>query len=264
MSLSKEQLTAAATELPRRPKCTRCRHHGIVVPQKGHMKFCPFVDCDCWKCYLIKQRTRLTALQRNLNRPQNKPQKKEQRAGASGVKPAGERTPEGSTAALMGDAPPLAPERPSLAEGWSSAAGGERVASLSLPANTAEEGPCSPFNPPYCSELGQAAPLPVIHLIHYPSSYASCRNILLGPPWLPSMPAGYNDGLRGPLTFPHFQQDGLHYSPEPGPPAISDYRQVFFTLQPTLPEPHQEELLMSKQPPQPPLPKHAEQNMEDL
>ncbi|XP_062291390.1 epiplakin [Scomber scombrus] len=230
MSLSKEQLTAAATELPRRPKCTRCRHHGIVVPQKGHMKFCPFVDCDCWKCYLIKQRTRLTALQRNLNRPQNKPQKKEQRAGASGVKPAGERTPEGSTAALMGDAPPLAPERPSLAEGWSSAAGGERVASLSLPANTAEEGPCSPFSPP----------------------------------WLPSMPAGYNDGLRGPLTFPHFQQDGLHYSPEPGPPAISDYRQVFFTLQPTLPEPHQEELLMSKQPPQPPLPKHAEQNMEDL
>ncbi|KAI4818177.1 hypothetical protein KUCAC02_011536 [Chaenocephalus aceratus] len=50
MSLSKEHLPVASTA-GRQPKCTRCRHHGIIVPQKGHVKSCPFVTCECWKCY---------------------------------------------------------------------------------------------------------------------------------------------------------------------------------------------------------------------
>uniref|UniRef100_A0A3Q3RTG0 DM domain-containing protein n=1 Tax=Mastacembelus armatus TaxID=205130 RepID=A0A3Q3RTG0_9TELE len=77
MSPSKH-LTAAADGKPRQPKCSRCRHHGIVVPQKGHMKVCPFLKCDCWKCYLVAERTRITALQRNLKKALNKPPNNEQ------------------------------------------------------------------------------------------------------------------------------------------------------------------------------------------
>ncbi|XP_029929847.1 doublesex and mab-3 related transcription factor 3, truncated-like [Myripristis murdjan] len=66
---SKEQnLTAAPPAQPRQPKCARCRNHGILVPQKGHMRHCPFVSCSCWKCCLITQRTKIMALQRNLRR----------------------------------------------------------------------------------------------------------------------------------------------------------------------------------------------------
>eukprot|EP00064_Thunnus_orientalis_P011687 superscaffoldBa00001711_g11718 len=279
MSLSKEQLTAAATEQPRQPKCTRCRHHGIIVPQKGHIKFCPFANCDCWKCYLITQRTRLTALQRNLNKAQSKPQKKEQRPGASSAKPATEKTSEVSSAALTGGGRPSTQESAAAAATAAArsfhdvrsrpTAGGERVAGLDsrevLPfdSKVAEEGPYAP----YFGELGQSAPLPVVHFIHYPSSYASYGNFLFSMPWSPPMPAGYNDSLHGPLTFPHFQQAALHCPPEPGPPAVSDLRQVFFTLQPpTLPEPLHEELMSRQppQPPQPPLPKHKKQNMEEL
>lgn len=76
MALSKEKLSlpGSAAEAPRQPKCTRCRHHGIVVPQKGHMKRCPFLTCDCWRCLLITERTRITALQRNLRKAEEKKQ----------------------------------------------------------------------------------------------------------------------------------------------------------------------------------------------
>lgn len=86
MSLSK-QLVKTTAEEPRQPKCSRCRNHGIIVPQKGHMRVCPFIDCSCWKCCLVSQRSRLTALQRSLNKTQDK----EQRSGAREVKPAGGR-----------------------------------------------------------------------------------------------------------------------------------------------------------------------------
>ncbi|TMS18007.1 Doublesex- and mab-3-related transcription factor B1 [Larimichthys crocea] len=78
MSLSKQ---------PRELKCSRCRHHGIIVPQKGHTKSCPFLSCDCWKCYLITQRSRIAALQRTLKKAQTEIQSKEQPAaeGADGA-----------------------------------------------------------------------------------------------------------------------------------------------------------------------------------
>uniref|UniRef100_A0A3Q3X1M3 DM domain-containing protein n=1 Tax=Mola mola TaxID=94237 RepID=A0A3Q3X1M3_MOLML len=52
--------------LPPGPKCTRCRHHGLVVPLKGHKKRCPYLSCGCWKCGLITERTRIATLQRHL------------------------------------------------------------------------------------------------------------------------------------------------------------------------------------------------------
>ncbi|KAM7373517.1 hypothetical protein PAMP_008362 [Pampus punctatissimus] len=242
MSLSKEQLTAAASQQPRQPKCTRCRHHGIIVPQKGHVKFCPFTNCDCWKCYLITQRTRITTLQRNMNRAQ----KKEQRPGASGVTPAAERT--SSSAAQTGGARPWAtsgwtvgPRSSGAPESLANTtrtshdvrsritAGRERMAGLDsremLPfvPNVAEEGPCTPLNALYFRELGQTAPLPVIHFPfsmsgHYTSTYAPCHNFLFGTPWLPPVPAElYNDGLHGPLMFPRFQPGAVHYPPPPEP-----------------------------------------------
>lgn len=153
---------AAAAEPPRQPKCTRCRHHGIIVPQKGHVKFCPFLKCDCWKCYLITQRTRITALQRNLKRTHTKPPDRGQRPGASGATPAasdaacGASAPDGGarpsdTAGLTcpspGEAPELAACGP-LDLRSRPAAGGERGAGSDSrkapPFAPSEEAPCTP------------------------------------------------------------------------------------------------------------------------
>ncbi|XP_042370565.1 doublesex- and mab-3-related transcription factor 1-like, partial [Plectropomus leopardus] len=107
MSLSKErsvsaELTVAAAEQSRRqPKCTRCRHHGIIIPKKGHMKHCPFLQCDCWACYIITQRTRITAVQRNQKK--NHPKSKEQRPGGhTGVTVVKEEVEGTSSAAAPG------------------------------------------------------------------------------------------------------------------------------------------------------------------
>uniref|UniRef100_A0A3B4AER8 DM domain-containing protein n=1 Tax=Periophthalmus magnuspinnatus TaxID=409849 RepID=A0A3B4AER8_9GOBI len=63
MSSSKKK-----AEGPPRSKCGRCRNHGVVVPQKGHAKKCPFTLCTCWKCQLITERTRINTLERELRR----------------------------------------------------------------------------------------------------------------------------------------------------------------------------------------------------
>lgn len=64
----------------REPKCNRCRHHGVIVPLKGHMRRCPFLNCGCWKCNLITQRTRITAIERSL-----RAESKEQRTDGAGA-----------------------------------------------------------------------------------------------------------------------------------------------------------------------------------
>ncbi|XP_039977848.1 doublesex- and mab-3-related transcription factor 1-like [Xiphias gladius] len=273
MSLSKEM--AAAAEEPRRPKCTRCRHHGIIVPQKGHMKSCPFLKCDCWKCYLITQRTRITALQRNLKKAQSEPGDEEQRPRAP--KAAGVRKPaaEGSAGAVApgGGARPSATSgltcpRPTGAPGSAatSAAGGEQVAG----GESKEALPCPPYSAPYLDQRGQTPPLPVIPFPvrmsgHYPGSYAPCPNFLFNVPWLPPVPVGfYNNGLCGPRIFPHFLQGAVHYPPPPEPEPPAENREGFFSPRPPpLPEAFQEEL-MSRQHPQPPLPRHSEPDVEEL
>uniref|UniRef100_A0A665TN20 DM domain-containing protein n=1 Tax=Echeneis naucrates TaxID=173247 RepID=A0A665TN20_ECHNA len=78
---------------PRRPKCSRCRHHGIVVPQKGHLKTCPFLGCLCWKCRLVSQRTRIATLQRHLKKAQNEPPDPASGSGTSGQDPPTAGTP---------------------------------------------------------------------------------------------------------------------------------------------------------------------------
>ncbi|XP_045913983.1 doublesex- and mab-3-related transcription factor 1Y-like [Micropterus dolomieu] len=269
MSLSKEQGMVA----PRQPKCTRCRHHGIIVPQKGHIKYCPFLKCDCWKCYLITQRTRITALQRNLKRTQNKEQRACGHPAAEGTCCASAPDGGASPSATSGlTCPPSGGAQESAANtNWSPldlrikpAEEGENVAALDsrevLPFASSEEGPSTPFNAPYFGEYRQTSPLPFIHYPvrmsgPHPSSCAPCANVLFRMPWLPPVPAGlYNNSLCGPLMFPHFQSGAVQYPPPPNPAA--DCGTVFFTV----PEPFQDEL-MSRQPP---LSEQTQQDIQQL
>ncbi|XP_029582255.1 doublesex- and mab-3-related transcription factor B1 [Salmo trutta] len=53
---------------PRNPKCARCRNHGFIVQLKGHSGQCQFLKCNCWKCSLIAERTKIMAYQRHIKK----------------------------------------------------------------------------------------------------------------------------------------------------------------------------------------------------
>ncbi|XP_072227191.1 uncharacterized protein [Leuresthes tenuis] len=227
---------------PKQPKCSRCRHHGIIIPKKGHTKFCPFLHCECWKCFLISQRTRVSNLQRNLTRARNVESAK-QRPGARGAAPAAEGTSGASDGgATSGQVYPQCASggTPECAApcAWSPVdlrscrpePGGQPVGGLDnrdvLPRASRRDSGSS------CSgERGQAVPLPLPFPFsmpaHYPCSYPLPPQVLLHLPSFPAVPSGLHDGS---LMFPPFQY------PAPLEPApAADCGPVFFTFHPLPP-----------------------------
>ncbi|XP_034017302.1 doublesex- and mab-3-related transcription factor B1-like [Thalassophryne amazonica] len=256
MALSKEPNLTVSDE-PRRPKCTRCRHHGLLVPQKGHAKRCPFLRCSCWRCHLVAERTRLAALRRDMRREEERP------SGGSAVIPAPPLTPGTCGAATPpgGARPPPPASRVRPAAGWTS--GGDTDGPLDLRTKAAEapggsellpSGPTtepSAFNPGSFGERWQSGLLSTVSVpfggsAHYGSSFPSHANPLSNVSYFPLIPPpdGFSDnGHHRGLMLSCVLPDVVLYPPPPGPRHPADYRWLFVSFHPSvLPEFFQQRL----------------------
>ncbi|KAG7500231.1 doublesex-and mab-3-related transcription factor B1-like [Solea senegalensis] len=204
---------------PRRQlKCSRCRHHGFVVPQKGHVRLCPFLQCGCWKCQLITQRTRLTVQQRNLSRVRRPGPPAAEDTSSTGPSPAQMLRPRAAEAAERsadtGDHPLDLRRKPE--------AGAEipemlTFTSTQLPSTFnglppppfPPRPPRPPLPPPPPPSPPPSHPVIVCGLVgHFPSYYL-CPHC--DRPWLP--PAGVNNTA----LCENVQQRAVQHQPDLGP-----------------------------------------------
>ncbi|XP_074543669.1 uncharacterized protein LOC141803491 [Halichoeres trimaculatus] len=236
--LKQQQFEGMSNEqLAKQPKCSRCRHHGITVPQKGHSKICPYLKCVCRKCNLITERTRISTLQRNLRRKAKIKEQHPRTCTVLAVNPVPERpgmtpVPERGASPSAASVPvshATSDERP-LDLRYKPAGQGESEAGLEK-----KNGP--PFAPGvggsssedhtsmrtlYFHAITQNAPQPVIrfpfeipghHLNNFTLHSKFTHNMM----WFPAVEF-HNNHLHGPMMLPHFQPEAMHYPPpyQPG------------------------------------------------